>query len=146
MRLRGQARRSSWPKVSHPRLRCVGTSVHRRPCKASWSSFSAVMSGSVKASSLTVNFPVYGSDENALRMESLSTANRTSSFEDMDGENEVRESLVYSFQTMRQFRTLDTDQRRVVRSLLSEVEERDPSKFVRDHAAEAIALIDRGRY
>jgi hypothetical protein len=68
------------------------------------------------------------------------------SLEDMDGENEVRESLVYSFQTMRQFRALDADQRLVVRSLLSEVKERDPSKFVRDHAAEAIALIDRGRY
>ena len=68
------------------------------------------------------------------------------SLEDMDGENEVRESLVYSFQTMRQFRVLDADQRVVVRSVLSEVKERAPSKSVRDHAAEAVALIDRGRY
>jgi hypothetical protein len=68
------------------------------------------------------------------------------SLEDMDAENQVREFLGYSFQTMRQFRVLNADQRLVVRSLLSEFKERDPSGFIRDHAAEAVALIDRGRY
>jgi hypothetical protein len=68
------------------------------------------------------------------------------SLEDMDEGNEVREFLVYSFQTMRQFRVLNADQRLVVRSLLSEFKERDPLEFIRDHATEAIRLIDRGRY
>ena len=65
---------------------------------------------------------------------------------DPEGENVVREFLLSSFQTMRQFRTLSSEQRAVVRSLLSEFQRRDPSAYIKNLAADAIALIDRGRY
>jgi hypothetical protein len=67
--------------------------------------------------------------------------------ENMDGQNEVRNFLAYSFShTMRQFRVLNSEQQSTVRSLLVEISETDPSSFIRDHAIQAIALIDRKRY
>ena len=65
------------------------------------------------------------------------------SLEGMEGENIVREFLTYTFSsTMRQFRVLDPEQRLLVRSVLALVAERESSKFIRGHAAEALALID----
>jgi len=68
------------------------------------------------------------------------------SLENMDAENEVRNLVVYSFQTMRQFRVLNPEQQLTVRSLLVEFAERGTSKFAANLAKEAVALIDRRRY
>jgi hypothetical protein len=64
------------------------------------------------------------------------------SLENMDGENEVRNFLVYAFSyTLRQFRVLDPEQKGIVRSLLAEFAERGTSRFVKKLAVEALALI-----
>jgi hypothetical protein len=69
------------------------------------------------------------------------------SLEPLNDDNEVREFVVYSFSsTMRQFRVLNPEQQRTGRSLLVEFTERGISKYERELAAEAIALIDRRRY
>ncbi len=68
------------------------------------------------------------------------------SLDNMDAENEVRDFVVYSSQTMRRFRVLNPEQQLTVRSLLVEFAERGTSKFVADLAKEAVALIDRRRY
>jgi hypothetical protein len=68
------------------------------------------------------------------------------SLENMDAENEVRDFVVYSFQTMRKFRVLNPEQQLTVRSLLVEFAQRGTSKFAANLAKEAVALIDRHRY
>lgn len=74
------------------------------------------------------------------------------SLEDIDGENEVRERLVYAFSPggvisteeliVGRLRTLNTEQRVVVRSLLTEFAQRERSAFIRKHAVDAVKLID----
>jgi|ERR1700690_1203309 len=69
------------------------------------------------------------------------------SLEDMDAENEVRNFVVYSFSaTMRRFSVLNPEQQLTVRSILEQFTERGTCTYVRNLAAEAIALIDRRRY
>ena len=69
------------------------------------------------------------------------------SLENMDGENEVREFLIYSFSSsMQQFRVLNTEQQDVVRALVDEFSKFERSSFIREYAREALALIDRKRY
>ena len=68
------------------------------------------------------------------------------SLDNMDAENEVRDFVVYSFQTMRRFRVLKPEQQLTVRSLLVEFAERGTDKFVANLAKEAVVLIDRRRY
>jgi hypothetical protein len=64
--------------------------------------------------------------------------------DDMDGENEVRNFLVYAFtDTTGQLRLLSPEQRSVVRSLLVEFCERGTAPFVRALAVKAVALIDK---
>jgi hypothetical protein len=66
--------------------------------------------------------------------------------DDMDVENEVRNFLVYGFDTMTilgQLRLLSPEQRSVVRSLLVEFCERGTAPFVRALAVKALALIDK---
>jgi hypothetical protein len=76
------------------------------------------------------------------------------SLEDMEGENEVRNFLVYAFSpkhdklpdttefVRHQIRALNQEQRHTLRSILLEVAEREPSSFVKRLASEAVALID----
>lgn len=70
---------------------------------------------------------------------------------DKDAENNVREFLVYSFSPgasspadlkMSRLRALSPGQRSTVRSLLAEVARREPSEFIRQHAASAVQLMD----
>lgn len=65
--------------------------------------------------------------------------------DDTDGENEVRNFLVYAFDTMTilgQLRLLSPEQRSVVRSLLVGFSERGTAPSVRARAVKAVALID----
>ena len=65
------------------------------------------------------------------------------SLDNIDGENEVRNFLIYAFtSTARQLRLLSPQQRSVVRSLLVEFSNRGTVPFVRALAAQAVALID----
>ena len=76
------------------------------------------------------------------------------SLDDLDGENNVREFLVYSFSPgpdppgrstdfkVSRLRALSPEQRSVVRLLLAEFAQREPSGFIRTYAANAVALID----
>ncbi len=76
------------------------------------------------------------------------------SLENIDGENEVRDFVVYAFSpkhdmvpdttdfVLHQLRALSPEQRDTLRSLLLEFAERDPSAFQRKLASEAVALID----
>ena len=67
----------------------------------------------------------------------------TRALDDIDTENRVREFVVYSFcDNMRQFRILDESQRSVLRSALVEFSQREPNRFVKQRASEAVALID----
>jgi hypothetical protein len=66
------------------------------------------------------------------------------SLDDMDGENEVRNFVVYAFSsTVVRLRLLSPEQRVVVRSLLMEFCERGTAPFVRALAVKAVALIDK---
>jgi hypothetical protein len=76
------------------------------------------------------------------------------SLENIDGQNEVRNFVVYTFSPrhdlipdMTWFKTnririLNPQQRLSVRSLLAEFVEREASSYLRKHASHAIALID----
>jgi hypothetical protein len=76
------------------------------------------------------------------------------SLEDIDGENEVREFVVYAFSPkhdmvpdttdfiLHRLRALSPEQREVLRSLLMEFAQQDPSAFQRKLASDAVALID----
>jgi len=67
----------------------------------------------------------------------------TRALDDIDGENQVREFVVYSFcDNLRQYRILDVNQRSVLRSVLMEFSKRERNRFVREKASEAVALID----
>lgn len=74
--------------------------------------------------------------------------------DDMEGENAVREFVIYSFspshdqqpdmtlEKIRRLRMLNSEQRATVRSLMTEFAKRERSSFVRSFAARAIELID----
>ena len=76
------------------------------------------------------------------------------SLENIDGENEVRDFVVYTFSPkhdmvpdttdfiLHRLRTLSPEQRHVLHSLFVEFAERDPSAFQRKLASEAITLLD----
>jgi hypothetical protein len=65
------------------------------------------------------------------------------SLENIEGENEIREFLAYSFcETMRQFRLLNPEQRHTVRSMLAEFTQRGTVPFVREFMVKALRLID----
>ena len=76
------------------------------------------------------------------------------SLDDIDGENKVREYVVYSFSPTRDFlggnsnftvsrvQALSPAQRSVVRSLLAEFSQREVSSSIREDAAKGVALID----
>jgi hypothetical protein len=76
------------------------------------------------------------------------------SLENMDGENEIRDFVVYTFSPkhdmvpdttwfiLRRLRSLVPEQRHTLHSLLTEFSERDPSAFQRRLASEAVALLD----
>jgi hypothetical protein len=64
----------------------------------------------------------------------------------MDAEDEVRNFVVYSFQTMRKFRVLNPEQQFTARSLLVEFAQHGTSEFTANLAKEAVTLIDRRRY
>jgi hypothetical protein len=75
--------------------------------------------------------------------------------DDMDGENIVREFVIYSFSpspdlypdmtpyTVGQLKALSPEQLGTVRSLVAEFAERERSPFLRKHATSAIELIDQ---
>ena len=73
------------------------------------------------------------------------------SLDDIDGENSVREYFVYSFSReasstadlkISRLRALTPGQRSSVRSLLAEFAQREPSEFIREHAATAVQMLD----
>jgi hypothetical protein len=73
------------------------------------------------------------------------------SLDHIDGENPVREFSVYAFSpgegstadlNISFLRALTPEQRSTVRSVLAEFAEREPSEFIREHAAKAVQLID----
>ena len=74
------------------------------------------------------------------------------SLENIDGENDVREMLVYAFSPIgtmptrdfivKRLRALNLDQRALVRALLVEFGQRERSEYIRSHAASAVELID----
>ncbi len=74
------------------------------------------------------------------------------SLDDIDGENNVREFLIYAFSPsgmspnidfkVSLLRALSPDQRSVVRLLLAEFAQGEASDFVREYAATAVRLID----
>jgi hypothetical protein len=76
------------------------------------------------------------------------------SLESLDGENEVRDFVVYAFSprddmvpdttglVLHRMRILSSQQRRVLHSLLTEFAERDPSEFQKRLALEAVALLE----
>jgi hypothetical protein len=74
------------------------------------------------------------------------------SLEDMNGENSVREGLVFTFApgedprltdfVRDQLQALNSEQRSVVRSLLAEFSRSEGSEFVRERASQAVKLID----
>jgi|tagenome__1003787_1003787.scaffolds.fasta_scaffold20452846_2 hypothetical protein len=70
------------------------------------------------------------------------------SLENIDGENEIREFVIYAFSPdmtsfkMQRLRCLSLDQRLTLRSLLAEFAERESSPYLRKLASEAVALID----
>jgi len=67
----------------------------------------------------------------------------TRALDDMSAENQVREFVVYSFcDNLRQFRILDEHQRSALHSVLVEFSQREPNRFVRQKASDAVALID----
>jgi hypothetical protein len=75
--------------------------------------------------------------------------------DDMDGENIVREFVVYSFspshdqqpdmtpEKIKRLRLLSSEQRATMRSLLAEFAEREQSSFIRRYAVSAVELIDQ---
>jgi hypothetical protein len=75
--------------------------------------------------------------------------------DDMDGENIVREFVIYSFspsqkqqpdmtpEKIRRLRLMNSEQRATVRSLLAEFAGRERSFFIRRFATNAVGLIDR---
>lgn len=75
--------------------------------------------------------------------------------DDMDGENIVREFVIYSFspshdqqpdmtpEKIRKLRLLNSEQRATVRSLLAQFGELEPSSFLRRFSISALELIDR---
>lgn len=66
------------------------------------------------------------------------------SLENIEAENEVRNFVAYAFHnTLRKFETLNTDQQKVVRSLLEEFAHHERSPYIRRCAAESVALIDK---
>lgn len=75
------------------------------------------------------------------------------SLENMEGENLVREYLVYAFSPsgvtpntdfiIGELRALNTEQRSVIRLVLAEFAQREPSDFIRKHASNAVEFIDR---
>ena len=78
----------------------------------------------------------------------------TRSLDDINGENEVRDFVVYTFSpkhdmvpdttasTVRQLRAMSPEQRSTLRSLLTEFAKRASSAFQRRLASEAVALIN----
>ncbi len=70
------------------------------------------------------------------------------SLDKIDGENTIREYLVYAFSPRdtifagNMLRALSPEQRSVVRSLLAEFARVERSDFIRDHAAAAVKLFD----
>ena len=74
------------------------------------------------------------------------------SLENIDGENDVRESFVYAFSPSgvtptrdfiaKRLNALNFEQRGLVRSLLVEFGQRARTGFIRRHAASAVELID----
>jgi hypothetical protein len=76
------------------------------------------------------------------------------SLENIDGENRVRDFVVYAFGPKRdlvpdttgfilhRLLALNLEQRHVLRALLTEFAERDPSEFQRRLALEALSLLD----
>jgi hypothetical protein len=73
------------------------------------------------------------------------------SLDHIDGENPVREFFVYAFSPgesstadlkISLLRALNTEQRSAVRSLLAEFAQREPSEFIREHAASAVQMLD----
>jgi hypothetical protein len=76
------------------------------------------------------------------------------SLENIDGENQVRDYVVYAFEPKRdmvpdttllvlhRLRALSAPQRDVLHSLLTEFAESDPSQFQRRLALEAVALLE----
>lgn len=77
------------------------------------------------------------------------------SLEDIDGENTVREYLIYAFSPgpvewnndfkMKLLRALNPEQRAVLRLLMIEFARREASKYIRQHAVAAISFIDSCR-
>ena len=75
--------------------------------------------------------------------------------DDMDGENNVREFLIYAMSPshdqqrditpvkIRRLKLLNSEQRATIRSLLTEFAERERSSFIRRFATNAVELIDR---
>jgi hypothetical protein len=75
--------------------------------------------------------------------------------DDMEGENSVREFVIYSFspshdqkpdmtpEKIRRLRLLNSEQKGTLRTLMTEFAEREHSNFIRDLAARAVELIDR---
>ncbi len=68
------------------------------------------------------------------------------SLENMQGENTVREFLVYTFappgHSWEHLQPLALQQRWAVRALFAEFAENEPNAFVRAHAAKALARVD----
>jgi hypothetical protein len=78
------------------------------------------------------------------------------SLENLDGENPVREHVVYTFSPQRgredsaaarvcaRVEQLDEAQRNTLRSLMLTFAERDPSPSIRRYAAKTVSVIDEG--
>jgi hypothetical protein len=74
------------------------------------------------------------------------------SLDDIEGENEVREFVVYSFSPAdltpndefkaNRIRALNPEQRLVLRSALAEFARSEPSEFIRQNAVNAVEFID----
>ncbi len=68
------------------------------------------------------------------------------SLENLQGENEIREFLIYTFSppgySWEYLSPLTSQQRSTVRALLAEFAENEPNAFVREHAAKALARVD----
>ncbi len=68
------------------------------------------------------------------------------SLENMQGENEVRELLIYTFappgHSWQHLQPLTSQQRSAVRALIAEFADNEANAFVRAHAAKALARVD----